>query len=88
MLLPTKNITALLLFYLQDEKYYNYDKNNCSGPCKEYKMLIYSNTTEFGCAMQICNDSTSNSTSNDTNYVFGCLFRPGVPEVIDRPYTN
>uniref|UniRef100_A0A5K3FBB4 SCP domain-containing protein n=1 Tax=Mesocestoides corti TaxID=53468 RepID=A0A5K3FBB4_MESCO len=74
--------------YLEYEKYYKYDTNNCSSPCDEYKMLIYANTTEFGCAMQTCYNSTSNFTSNDTTYVFGCLFKPGVPQVIDRPYTN
>uniref|UniRef100_A0A5K3FUB4 SCP domain-containing protein n=1 Tax=Mesocestoides corti TaxID=53468 RepID=A0A5K3FUB4_MESCO len=80
----TPSYAEKLFFYLRDKQYYNYETNNCSGPCEEYKKLIYANTTEFGCAMQNC----SRDSGNYTSYVFGCLFKPGVPKVIDRPYTN
>uniref|UniRef100_A0A5K3F9R8 SCP domain-containing protein n=1 Tax=Mesocestoides corti TaxID=53468 RepID=A0A5K3F9R8_MESCO len=70
--------------FLKQQEYYNYECNTCWRACPEYKMLIYAKTTHFGCAMQSCKRPTSNSSS----YVFGCLFKPGVPRVIERPYTN
>uniref|UniRef100_A0A5K3FXK2 SCP domain-containing protein n=1 Tax=Mesocestoides corti TaxID=53468 RepID=A0A5K3FXK2_MESCO len=69
------NLNAI---YEQGQQPYNYDTNTCTGYCSYFKTMVWSQTTEVGCAIGAC--------QLGTRFLTACLYKPGEFDPQSRPY--
>ncbi|CAH8539403.1 unnamed protein product [Schistosoma turkestanicum] len=60
--------------WFEEHKSYNFDKNECSGDCKNYKQMVWNTTKSIGCGYSKC----------EKNYLIVCNYSPSDSE--ERPY--
>uniref|UniRef100_A0A5K3FK19 SCP domain-containing protein n=1 Tax=Mesocestoides corti TaxID=53468 RepID=A0A5K3FK19_MESCO len=77
------NFISKLQTYGSEPKEYHYANNTCASLCADYKMMVWSKTTEVGCAVQLCSSSL---LPYIRSYLVACLYKPGIPRVTERPY--
>jgi pathogenesis-related protein 1 len=56
---------------------YNYSANSCSSVCGHYTQVVWSTTTDLGCAMKACGGNT---------FIVSCEYGPGGNINGQRPY--
>uniref|UniRef100_A0A5K3FK42 SCP domain-containing protein n=1 Tax=Mesocestoides corti TaxID=53468 RepID=A0A5K3FK42_MESCO len=72
----------MLTFYASEKKYYNYDQNQCTGPCRYYKVMTLATSNAVGCAQNNCTRQGETSES----YLTVCLFKVNGGNADERPY--
>ena len=65
--------------WTDEEKWYNYKTNSCQpgAQCGHYTQAVWKNTTEVGCAMQVCGDKSQ---------TWVCSYNPPGNYIGLRPY--
>uniref|UniRef100_A0A5K3FX61 SCP domain-containing protein n=1 Tax=Mesocestoides corti TaxID=53468 RepID=A0A5K3FX61_MESCO len=65
--------------------HYNFERNDCNGPCIAYNQVVWAASTQFGCAIKNCPIEGGISKSSYTSV---CIYKPGDELVARRPYES
>uniref|UniRef100_A0A5K3EPG6 SCP domain-containing protein n=2 Tax=Mesocestoides corti TaxID=53468 RepID=A0A5K3EPG6_MESCO len=82
---PTYN--ASLIAFNNPSDNYNYTNNTCNGTCALYIQFVWENTTEVGCGMSRCDQSSSGNAA-DLRYLVACAYHPPAKITGLRPYSS
>uniref|UniRef100_A0A5K3FD38 SCP domain-containing protein n=1 Tax=Mesocestoides corti TaxID=53468 RepID=A0A5K3FD38_MESCO len=66
-------------------KTYDYERDDCSGPCRDYNLMVWATSTQVGCATKKCPKRGDVSKST---YALVCIYKPGDNSVAERPYKS
>uniref|UniRef100_A0A5K3FGR5 SCP domain-containing protein n=1 Tax=Mesocestoides corti TaxID=53468 RepID=A0A5K3FGR5_MESCO len=72
----------MLTYFASESKNYNYDQNQCTGPCVTYKEMILATSNAVGCAQEKC---TPQGVSHEQHIII-CLLKKNGGNVEERPY--
>ncbi|TCS42647.1 CAP domain-containing protein [Reinekea marinisedimentorum] len=69
-------------------EYYDYETNSCDDgeQCGHYTQIVWSDTTEVGCAVSYCSSLENTGWSNG-GYFYVCNYSPGGNYVGQQPYS-
>uniref|UniRef100_A0A5K3EYW4 SCP domain-containing protein n=1 Tax=Mesocestoides corti TaxID=53468 RepID=A0A5K3EYW4_MESCO len=70
---------------LVDKGTYIYENATCNGSCQNYLRMIWANTTEVGCVLDVCKRKWYPWR---TTYVIICAYRPSALVFKSRPYVE
>uniref|UniRef100_A0A5K3FIJ5 SCP domain-containing protein n=1 Tax=Mesocestoides corti TaxID=53468 RepID=A0A5K3FIJ5_MESCO len=69
----------------KEKAFYDYDKDECTDYCFNYRQMVVATANKVGCAQMKC-ESRANQSS--PTYLTACLFTPSKIDMVDRPYTK
>uniref|UniRef100_A0A5K3FJP4 SCP domain-containing protein n=1 Tax=Mesocestoides corti TaxID=53468 RepID=A0A5K3FJP4_MESCO len=64
---------------------YDYEKNDCSGNCREYKLMVWATAAQVGCASKECPNGFDALKSR---YALVCIYKPSDNFLAKRPYES
>uniref|UniRef100_A0A5K3FSB0 SCP domain-containing protein n=1 Tax=Mesocestoides corti TaxID=53468 RepID=A0A5K3FSB0_MESCO len=67
------------------KQYYDYEKDQCTDACFDYRQMIYAKQTAVGCAQRQC---TSQTVDAQARYLTMCLYKPSERYFQERPYKS
>jgi uncharacterized protein YkwD len=70
--------------WMDEQQFYDYDTNGCSGVCGHYTQVVWRESTELGCAIHLCDEVEGLSWSDV--YLVVCNYAPGGNYNGVRPY--
>uniref|UniRef100_A0A5K3FGG2 SCP domain-containing protein n=1 Tax=Mesocestoides corti TaxID=53468 RepID=A0A5K3FGG2_MESCO len=63
--------------------FYDYEKDQCSGPCLVHNLMVWASAAEVGCASKVCPNEFDSSKSK---YALVCIYKLSDPCLTGRPY--
>uniref|UniRef100_A0A5K3FQ20 SCP domain-containing protein n=1 Tax=Mesocestoides corti TaxID=53468 RepID=A0A5K3FQ20_MESCO len=64
---------------------YDYERNDCSGFCRPYNLMVWAVSTQVGCASKECPNGRDTLKSR---YALVCIYKPGDNLLDKRPYES
>uniref|UniRef100_A0A5K3FX60 SCP domain-containing protein n=1 Tax=Mesocestoides corti TaxID=53468 RepID=A0A5K3FX60_MESCO len=66
-----------------DGSTYGYADDTCGFGCRDYKQMVWANSTQVGCASKTC---ALRRGESKPPHVMACVYKPSVPRLKGRPY--